>query len=173
MKYLFIILIAICAIILFDIMASSSSLCDARGKVINVVSGDVFEVEFDENSDSPINQKVNYVKLDDITVCDPSSAIETAKASLLNRYVCLDNLMWDAYGNITCSIYQMVDNSPIKKSFNSILVDIGYAELKKANDTPKSQSNIYEPDYDPIRVIENPPQFPGRSNSSPTAKDSI
>ena len=54
-----------------------------------------------------------------------------------------------------------------------ILVDIGYAELKKATDTSKSQSNIYEPDWDPIRVIENPPQFPGRSNSSPTAKDSI
>jgi len=167
MNYILIIIITISVITLLDNMVNANSLCDARGKVINVVSGDEFEIEFDENSDSSISYKAKNVKLANITVCDQSNAIETAKATLLNRYVCLKNIWQDAYGNITCNVYQMIDNSSIKKSFNSILVDIGYANLKKATENHKSEQDLRRDLYDNIEVIE-PTQLVPIRNSSPT-----
>jgi len=75
MKYNRVALVLLCLVILgtpyYLNAAVCSSSCEASGKIINIISGNEYEIEYIENADIPINPKVEAAKLADIEIIYP------------------------------------------------------------------------------------------------------
>lgn len=133
--------------VLLALVAAQASAApdEARGTVIGVDGGDVFDVLIDK-SDPRIGSEVEKVKLADVSLpsiesVDGKAAKEFTEALLMNRNVWLDidNRSVDgrdSLGRLLCVVYLENPDGGINLThpLNKILVEGGHAEIEGSDD---------------------------------------
>jgi len=116
---------------------------EAIGRVVTIVSGDIFGIEMD--SSDPRAQHIDSVKLADVvsasTISPEGKASKAFTETMLkNKTVYLDiddnsSNGRNEWGQLVCVVYLMdSDSRPVWPCFNRMIVDYGFARLSDSRD---------------------------------------
>ncbi|MDD1759583.1 MAG: hypothetical protein LUQ44_03165 [Methanothrix sp.] len=130
-------------LILLSLQVAVAAPDEAIGRVVTIVSGDIFGIEMD--SADPRAQHIDSVKLADVvsasTISPEGKASKAFTETMLkNKTVYLDiddnsSNGRNVWGQLVCVVYLMdSDSRPVWPCFNRMIVDYGFARLSDSSD---------------------------------------
>ena len=130
-------------LILLSLQVAVAAPDEAIGRVVTIVSGDIFGIEMD--SADPRAQHIDSVKLADVvsasTISPEGKASKAFTETMLkNKTVYLDiddnsSNGRNEWGQLVCVVYLMdSDSRPVWPCFNRMIVDYGFARLSDSSD---------------------------------------
>jgi endonuclease YncB( thermonuclease family) len=137
------VILLILLLILLSLHVAVAAPDEAIGRVVTIVSGDIFGIEMD--SADPRAQHIDSVKLADVvsasTISPEGKASKAFTETMLkNKTVYLDiddnsSNGRNEWGQLVCVVYLMdSDSRPVWPCFNRMIVDYGFAGLSDSSD---------------------------------------